>query len=85
VKGGADYLTCPATIAFININFYCFDYFLFFLSHDSKNLFTLVSFHPEMALFPMSGVLRGLAHQKNCLFPNWKLISAYFYFRMGTS
>jgi hypothetical protein len=31
VKGGAYQLACPATIALIDIDFYCFNYFLFFL------------------------------------------------------
>jgi hypothetical protein len=30
VKGGADYLTSPATIAFINIDFDCLDFLLNF-------------------------------------------------------
>jgi hypothetical protein len=34
VKGGAGYLTCPATIALIEIDFYDFYDFLFFLTHD---------------------------------------------------
>jgi len=33
VKGGAGYLTCPATIALIDIDFYDFYDFLFFLTH----------------------------------------------------
>jgi hypothetical protein len=34
MKGGADDFTGPATIAFVSINFYCFDDFPFFLGHD---------------------------------------------------
>jgi hypothetical protein len=34
VKGGAGYLTCPATIAFIEIDLYGFYNFRFFLNHD---------------------------------------------------
>ena len=30
VKGGADYLTCPATIAFIKIDLDCLDFLLNF-------------------------------------------------------
>jgi len=44
VKGGAYDLACPATVAFIKINFDAFHDFLFFLTHDGYHLFTLLLF-----------------------------------------
>jgi hypothetical protein len=34
MKGGADHLTCPATIALIEIDLDDFDDFLWFFAHD---------------------------------------------------
>jgi hypothetical protein len=37
-----------------------------------------------MAIFPLSGVLRGFAHRKNISFMNWKLLSAQMCLWLGT-